>query len=260
MNEKTHFLKILKFTSYIVIVIIFVAILWNSRSFFDKNYNKHEILESDSSLYKVENTGETQEGTQPNIDVIEQQPIEIHTEITDVVQPTPESQHSEQINLQKPVTPSEPSPPAITTQVQGQKTPQTAPLKTQQPKVPTNKEKVPAKVKNDAKKTPAKNKEKQALQSPKTLAKPEHVAQSVMKNPLFYTYIVQVGAFSKIEEAQKFQTQISNIKIAEGLRTELSSKDKVHKVFIGYFENHNSAESVCITLKKQNVQCFVTKL
>jgi cell division protein FtsN len=175
------------------------------------------------------------------------------------VQPTSESQNSAQaINIQNPS--AQPSTP-VTTQLQGQKEPQTGQLKAQQEqKVATKNEKKPEKIKNQPKKTPANKKEKQASQSPKTLAKPEHVAQSVMKNPLFYTYIVQVGAFSKIEEAQKFQTKISNIKTAEGLRTELSSKDKVHKVFIGYFETHNSAESVCITLKKQNVQCFVTKL
>ena len=197
MNDKTHFLKIIKFTSYIVIVIIFVAILWTSRSFFDKNYNKHEILESDSSLYKVENTGETQENTQPSIEVIEQQPVEIHTEITDVVQPTPASPNSDAVNLQKPVTSTEPPAPVVATQVQGQK--ETPQLKAQQPQVATKNDKTPAKTKNQTKKTPAKTKEKQVSQSPKTLAKPEHVAESVMKNPLFYTYIVQVGAFSKIE-------------------------------------------------------------
>jgi cell division protein FtsN len=247
MNENKNYLKFLKLALYVVVIFLVISILWKSKTFFDKNYSKHEILESDSNLYKVENAGQIQDADQGNIQIIEQQPVEIHPEVTNVVVDA---------NQNIDVTNSVQVQPATTTPA--------APIAPAAPNAtPEPKKEQPVKPKKIDKKDDKKpsNKEQTAKTvKPQTLAKPVPLAESVAKNPLFQSYVVQVGAFSNVDEAKKYQAKIATMQSVSNFRSDITSKNNIHKVFIGYFENHNSAENLCITLKKDNVQCFVTKL
>ena len=254
MNENKNYLQFLKIALYIVAIGFVVIILWKSKTFFDKNYSKHEILESDSSLYKVENENQNQDGGQESIQLIEQQPVEVHTEVTTVVTTEMTGQNVDTVNNnaqnQEPASSATQQPPVVKTEnASTTNTPQEK-LKKTEPKKDVKK----------AHKQETKKPKEAKTESPKTLTKAEPVSESVIKNPLFYSYVVQVGAFSNIEEAKKYQEKIANMQSISGFRSDLSSKNNIHRVFVGYFESHASAENLCLTLKKENVQCFVTKL
>lgn len=243
MNQNQNFLKWIKLGIYAVASIFAVYIIWQSKKFFENNYNKHEILESDVDLYKVENSDKAPEQEQTNIQIMEERPIEIHDEVTSIIVPQNGLTESKDANLEKNNT------------AEGVTKAQEPSGREMKPIVNNNvHEAKPQSKTMEKKKTSKKN------LKPKTLEKHEPVSKSVLKNPLFQSYVVQVGAFSILKDAKQYQQNILKIKSISAYRTDISSKNNIHKVFIGYFESHPSAENICTTLKNENVQCFVTKL
>lgn len=253
MNQNQSFFKWIKLGLYAVASIFAVFIIWQSKKFFENNYNKHEILESDIDLYKVENDDKNTEQENAKIRTIEEQPIEIHEEVTSIIPPV-QNVHGE--NKEEVLKAQENNTKKSGKNVQ--ESPDTGRQNLDKKKSDQKTQKVkhndkPNKVKEETKSGKPNSK-------PKTLDKDEPVSKSVLKNPLFQSYVVQVGAFANINDAKQYQEKVSKTNAASKYRSDISSKNNMHKIFIGYFESHSAAENVCTALKNENVQCFVTKL
>ena len=112
------------------------------------------------------------------------------------------------------------------------------------------------------------NQEKQNLQSelpqnkpstPKTLKK-NVLPNSIIKNPVFYTYTVQLGAFTTLKDAQSYQKLTLQKKEIANYPVNINKVGKYYKVTLGFFEEINQAQKLCLQLKQDNVQCFATRL
>jgi len=247
MTKKTY-IKILLYTTLTITAFIVVRY---SKKYFEENYQQHQTIESNLNLYKVNVNEETKEQpSQPK--VIEQNPVEVHTEPTRVVM--------EEDLLQNISTEEE-----INTSNNEKEDNQT----TEEPKTADNEESNKnTEIKNQqSEKKPEIPKEEQPkptkeIIKPKTLEKTTSVSKSVLKNPLFQSYVIQVGAFTNKKEADVHRIKISQNKIASQYKTEVNkTKNKeLYKVIIGYFESSDAAKNVCSQLKQQNVQCFATKI
>ena len=243
MTKKTY----IKIFVYITLAIIAFIVVKYSKKYFEENYQQHQTIESNLNIYKVNVNEEIKEQpSQPK--VVEQNPVEVHTEPTAVIM--------EEDLLQNISTEEDTNNSKEDNQT------------TENPEITDNDEsKESTKIKNQQseKKPEIKKVEKaqpKEIKKPKTLEKPSSVSKSVLKNPLFQSYVIQVGAFTNKKEADIHRIRISKNKIASQYRTEVNkTKNKeLYKVIIGYFESSDAAKNVCSQLKQQNVQCFATKI
>ena len=245
MTKKTY----IKIFVYITLAITAFIVVKYSKKYFEENYQQHQTIESNLNLYKVSVNEETKEQpSQPK--VIEQNPVEINTEATTVVMEEDLLQNiptEEDINVTNTEDNQTTEKPQTTDNTEIK---QTTEITNQQS------EKKPE-IKKVEKPQPTK-----AINKPKTLEKPPSVSQSVLKNPIFQSYVIQVGAFTNKKEAEIHRMKISKNKIASQYKTELNktNNQELYKVIIGYFESSDAAKNVCSQLKQQNVQCFATKI
>jgi len=250
MTKKTY-IKIFVYTTLAIISFIVVKY---SKKYFEENYQQHQTIESNLNIYKVNVNEEIKEQpSEPK--VVEQNPVEVHTEPTAVVM---EEDLLQNISTEEDTNNSKEKDTNISTE---------------EPKMTDNEElkenieikNQPSEKKPEVKKPEVKKVEKaqpKAIKKPKTLEKPSSVSKSVLKNPLFQSYVIQVGAFTNKKEADIHRIRISKNKIVSQYRTEVNkTKNKeLYKVIIGYFESSDAAKNVCSQLKQQNVQCFATKI
>lgn len=227
-----------KISISIIIIIIFSAIIIFSKKYFDKHYHNEQTVESNLNLYKVKNETDAQENTHTEQKLIEENPIEVTTNQVEIINET----STETLNEIIENTQQDTSKPAVEIK------------KEEQPIItPTIQNVTPAK-KNTTKNTTT-------ITQPKTLEKKKSLTQSVLKNPLFQGYIIQVGAFTEEKDAQIYKSVVSQNKNIKNYSVEIrKSTTNLHQVIVGYFENSETARTLCNKLKQENVQCFVTKI
>lgn len=228
MNKQKVLLNIALYT---VLAVTFSAIVHFSKQYFETNYNKHNTVESNISLYKVPSNENNTEEILLQPKVIEVNTVDIHPEPTAIV--------LDEIIEEDVIPPVDVAntPKEVKEKIE---------KKVIQKKVEIQKPKAKL-IKND-------------ISKPKTLVKTEPITKSVLNNPLFRTFIIQTGAFKNTQEANTHRIRIQQLKITNSYTVEIIRSGELHKVVIGYFEDSNTAKDLCTQLKKENVQCFVTKL
>ncbi|MDA0617155.1 MAG: SPOR domain-containing protein [Proteobacteria bacterium] len=229
MNRQKILLNIALYT---VLAITFSAIVHFSKKYFETNYNKHSTVESNIGLYKVPSNEDSTEQTLLQPKVIEVNTVDVHPEptaiivdemIPDVIPPA-DIIETPKVKEASNISPKEAPQPLV-------KKPETKKI-----------------IKKDN------------ISKPKTLTKAEPIAKSVLNNPLFRTFVIQTGAFKNTQDANTHRIRIQQLKIINNYTIEVIKSGELHKVVIGYFENSNTAKDLCTQLKKENVQCFATRI
>ena len=225
---------------FLIVAIILCVIAYISKQYFETNYNSHQAVESNLNLYRIKMKEKQEtEIQEAEAQIVKEEQIEAHSQATQVVKPvetTPPSPTKEiktETKIEaKPATPS-----------------QTTPSQTPPSQTPP---KLEAKTANNNSK----------LTKPKTLEEKPTITQTVMKNPEFQTFVIQVGAFSTKEEAELMKSRVSQIPAVNKFRVEVKHfpEKNLFKVLVEYFETAESAKQVCGELKQKNVQCFATKI
>jgi len=225
--------RYIKIAIFLVIAIVLSITVFFSKRYFDVNYNTHETVESNLNLYRIKMQQQEEQKHEQDIQIVKEEQIEVHPQPTEVV--------TEKTNV-KPSTKLNDDIP-------------TSKVESQSVVSVTDKQKTTAEQKKPAKKD-------ETLTKPKTLEEKPTVTSSVLKNPAFQTYVIQVGAFSTKEEADIMKIRVSKIQAVNKFRVESKyfPEKKLYKVLVEYFETAESAKQICAELKKENVQCFATKI
>lgn len=234
---------------YTILAITLSAVVHFSKKYFETNYNKHNTAESNISLYKVPSDDISEDATLKQPKIIEPNPIDIHPEPTAIIlDETIEEQPIEMLS----------ETPNIDTSEKTNTIPKPEDSKKTQQTAPTNHTTVSKKT--HSKKINIQKTKTKELKKPKTLAKPEPIAKSVLNNPLFHSFIIQTGAFTTSQDATAHRLRIKQNKILDKYTVDIIYSNNLHKVVIGYFEDSTTAQDVCTQLKKENVQCFATRI
>lgn len=216
--------------AFFILALIMVFVLYKSKKFFNENHNSYQTLESNIKVYKVSEENESQETQEIGPQIIEQEPIEFHESPTDVIIDNIMNNETNATENSKETQEKEIDEPKLT--------PKQEPIKTS---------------------TKIEKPKKATITTPKTL-EDKNIPKSVLNNPLFRSYVIQVGAFTDLSDAEKKKDQLSAIKFISSYSVQINKTENYYKVMIGFFENIESAKNLCIELKKENVQCFATKL
>ncbi len=238
---------ILKVLLYVILCVTLFLTIYQSKKYFNTHYHKHQTLESNKKIYKVTLRAE-EENLIRHPKVVEQNAEAPHLEPTEVIIDNTLLDNFD-VGVLKTTNKVKDKKNNIINKAIVAKKPNVA-------------KKTINNIANTVKK-PIKVitlKKKPEIQKPKTLEKKLSVSQSVLNNPLFQSYIVQVGAFKDKKDAIQRQTLVAQNKIASKYITDIHQTHNLYKVFIGYFEESQTARDICTQLKKDNVQCFATKI
>ena len=231
--------RYIKIAIFVIVAAVLCVVVYFSKQYFDSNYNSHQAVESNLSLYRIK-MKEKQEAAlqEADVEIIQEEQLEAHSQATQVVEP---------IESQTPAPTKDIKTKTTETKATETKLSVTTPPATQ----------------NIAKKVESKPiKDDSKLTKPKTLEEKPTVTQTVMKSPEFQTFVIQVGAFSTKEEAELMKSRVSKIPAVSKFRVEVKHfpEKNLFKVLVEYFETAESAKQVCGELKQNNVQCFATKI
>ncbi len=251
--------RYIKIGIFLIVAAILCVVVYFSKQYFDSNYNSHQAVESNLNLYRIKMKEKQEaEAQETDAQIVKEEQVEAHSQATQVVEPVESSNSpapvkeakveakssSATANTPVPTTPSKPvAKQEITKKIE----PATQGIKPKAEAKPVE----PTLIKNDSK-----------LTKPKTLEEKPTVTQTVMKNPEFQTFVIQVGAFSTKEEAELMKSRVSKIPAVSKFRVEVKHfpEKNLFKVLVEYFETAESAKQVCGELKQNNVQCFATKI
>ena len=265
----------LKIVIFAIVVIILCTVVYFSKQYFDSNYNSHQAVESNLNLYRIKmNEKQESEQEDSNAQIVKEEQVEVHPEVTQVVEPeaapAPATSQTIQQTPTKPVQPvvkpATAQPKAIDTKPAATKTatqvtttqPVVKPVTTQTNTAQPTQKPLTVSPKTEAK--PANG--TSTISKPKTLEEKPTVTQTVMKSPEFQTFVIQVGAFSTKVEAELMKARVSRIPAVSKFRVEVKHypEKNLFKVLVEYFETAEIATQVCGELKQNNVQCFTTKI
>lgn len=245
----------IKIALYIILVVAISFGVHFSKNYFQKNYHKHQTLESKVDLYKVAAEAEEQEQSLREPKIVEQNPVAVLDEQTQVISDSTaipvdadnegvkdiEAEEAAAQADTKPIAKKEPqAKDNVQTKVKEQKKPEVQKgVKVVEEKKPNNGE----------------------ITKPKTLERDPSISKSILKNPVFQSYVVQTGAFKEEKDAA---THVAKVKSSSASASYMVKYEKVssglYKVFVGYFETDEAARKVCNQLKQDNIQCFTTQL
>ena len=258
--------RYIKIVIFLIVAVILCVVVYFSKQYFDSNYNSHQAVESNLNLYRIKmNEQREAEQQESPAQIVKEEQVEVHPEATQVVEPiapAPAVAPVKAVETKVVATPTKPTPlkpldakPAATKAtetavVQAKSDAKTEAKPAQKPL--TVSPKVEEKSANGTPK----------IAKPKTLEEKPTETQTVMKNPQFQTFVIQVGAFSTKEEADLMKARVSRIPAVSKFRVEVKHfpEKNLFKVLVEYFETAELAKQVCGELKQNNVQCFATKI
>ena len=248
--------RYIKIGIFLIVAAILCTVVYFSKQYFDSNYNSHQAVESNLNLYRIKMKEKQEaEAQEINAQIVKEGQVEAHSQATQVVEPVEPSNTATPVPVQaKDVKPEVKTEATLTSSKPMAKQ---EVLKQVEPVTQGIKPKTEAK---QAESTPIKDRSK--ITKPKTLEEKPTVTQTVMKNPEFQTFVIQVGAFSTKEEAELMKSRVSKIPAVSKFRVEVKHfpEKNLFKVLVEYFESAESAKQVCGELKQNNVQCFATKI